>query len=79
MRLDKLNEFIPEWERTLLRAIQERASLEALILKIEAHDLGKKHDGLCGIVGPPESVENEPCGRFYKHTGLHSWEGGGIG
>ena len=90
MRLDKLNEFIPEWERSLMRAIQERASLEAIIVKIEAHDLGKKHNGLCNEIEPacgnclgvdPDSCmgDHDKCERFYGHTGLHSWEGGGHG
>lgn len=85
MRKNKLDETIPEMERKLTLAIHERASLEAVIIKVEAHELAKNHDGLCGLTIHDVSEEDtalavgEPCQRNYGHTELHSWEGGGVG
>ena len=55
----------------------ERAGLETAVMKVEAHELGRKHDGLCGEVDYPNGKAK--CERYYGHTGKHSWEGGGYG
>lgn len=86
LRLKRLDEAIPEVERKLVLMIHERAGLEAIITKVESYELAKNHDGLCGLkhhetdgqIGFGADPE-EPCKRFYGHTGLHSWQGGGEG
>lgn len=83
MRLKALNESIPRIEDRLDRMIKERAGVQAVIRKVESRELAKNHDGLCGEQPsiPAESSMNPfpKCERFYKHTGPHSWEGGGVG
>ena len=76
-RIEVLNTIIPGLEDRLRRFYMERAGLETAVMKVEAHELGRKHDGLCGEVDYPNGKAK--CERYYGHTGKHSWEGGGYG
>lgn len=83
LQLQQVEEAIPGAEDQLENLIKRRASLKAVIAKMEAQDLAKNHPGICGE-SPDFPLESSmdpypKCERFYGHTGVHSWEGGGTG